>query len=90
MTTMCSKEIGKSPSVLLCALTGRATFNIFGQTIHLHVDQCGHELQELSADVANTMRTHLAELQVVVIDGISRVSEEDLHFIDQHLRQFLA
>jgi ATP-dependent protease Clp ATPase subunit len=48
------------PSVLLCAPTGMAAFNILGQTMHaafnLPVNQS--DLTELSADVSNTMRTN--------------------------------
>lgn len=75
------------PSVLLCAPTGKAAFNILGQTLHmafqLPVNQHGHELSVLSADVAHSMATTLAELKVVIIDEVSMMSETMLRWVDQ-------
>lgn len=82
------------PSVLLCAPTGMAAFNIQGQALHaafhLPVNQHGNNLTELSADVANTMRTHLLELQVVIIDEIFMVSEKHLRWIEKRLRDIFT
>ncbi|KAG2219207.1 hypothetical protein INT45_013073 [Circinella minor] len=70
----------EKPSVLLCAPTGMAAYNIQGHTLHsafhLPVDQYGDNLTEPSSDVANTIRTCLAELRVVIMDDISMVPEK--------------
>jgi len=58
------------PSVLLCAFTGKAAFNINGQTLHslflLPVNR--DDLNILSHDISNTLTVELSELKVVIID----------------------
>ncbi|KAG2215280.1 hypothetical protein INT45_012702 [Circinella minor] len=81
----------EKPSVLLCAPTGMAAYNILGQTIHslfhLPVDQYSEPDTGLSADIANTIRASLAELRVVIIDEISMVGQKIFRLVDQRLQQ---
>ncbi|KAE8740983.1 hypothetical protein FOCC_FOCC013509 [Frankliniella occidentalis] len=79
------------PKVLLCAPTGKASFNIGGQTIHslfkLPLNQ--KNLNQLSPSVSNTLSTKLRELKVLIIDEISMVGQHILDMIDQRLRHLL-
>jgi hypothetical protein len=78
----------EKPSVLLCAPTGMAAFNISGQTnhsvFHLPANR-GKDLPALSADVSNSMATHLADVKIVIIDEISMVSSEMFIWIHRRL-----
>lgn len=73
-----------APKILLCAPTGKASFNIGGQTIHslfkLPLNQ--KTLNELSPKVSNTLSAKLRELQVLIIDEISVVGQPQLDMID--------
>lgn len=77
------------PKILLCAPTGKASFNIGGQTIHsafkLPLNQ--KQLNELSASISNTLSTKLHALKVIIIDEISMVGQHILDMVDQRLRQ---
>ena len=79
-------------SVLLCAPTGKAAFNINGSTVHstFHLPLNQSELQELSSDISNTIASELSELQVVIIDEISMVSSTVFLWIDQRLREIFG
>ncbi|CEP17045.1 hypothetical protein [Parasitella parasitica] len=85
-----------TPSVLLCAPTGKAAFNISGQTIHnaftIPVEQFGYTrgLSALSASVSHSMAVTLKDLQVVIIDEISMVGQVLLEKIDKRLRDMFC
>ncbi|KAE8739092.1 hypothetical protein FOCC_FOCC015415 [Frankliniella occidentalis] len=74
--------------ILLCGPTGKASFNIGGQTIHsaFKLPLNTKTLNELSADVSNTLASKLKSLKVVIIDEISMVGQHTLQMIDQRLR----
>jgi hypothetical protein len=78
------------PTVLLAAPTGKAAFNIKGQTIHsalkLPINQS--TLSELSADISNTLATRYARLRVVILDEISMVGQTTFNMVDQRLRHW--
>lgn len=79
------------PKILLCAPTGKASFNIGGQTIHsafkLPLNQ--KELNELSAGISNTLSSKLQNLKVLIIDEISMVGQHILDMVDKRLRHLL-
>ncbi|KAE8741504.1 hypothetical protein FOCC_FOCC012964 [Frankliniella occidentalis] len=81
----------EDPKVLLCAPTGKASFNIGGQTIHslfkLPINQ--KKINELSASVSNTLASKIHNLKVLIIDEISMVGQHMLDMIDQRLRHLL-
>lgn len=74
--------------ILLCTPTGKASFNIQGQTLHsafrLPLNQ--KKINHLSASVANTLSTKLYNLKVLIIDEISMVGQHTLDLVDQRLR----
>ena len=75
-------------SVLLCAYTGKAAFNISGSTISSAFKQKYKQSdQTLSCDNLNTFRSKYRNLSVVIIDEISMVSNSMLNFIDQRLQE---
>ncbi|KAG2193591.1 hypothetical protein INT47_007394 [Mucor saturninus] len=75
-------------SVILCAFTGKAAFNINSQTIHslFHLPINRDNIQDLSADVANSISVDLAELQVIILDEISMISSRQTFWIDKRLK----
>ena len=80
-----------TPSVLLTAPTGRAAFNIQGQTLHsafqFPISQNGDKcINQLSADVGHSMAVALKDLRFVIIDEISMVSKKHFGWIDKRLR----
>ncbi|KAE8739095.1 hypothetical protein FOCC_FOCC015418 [Frankliniella occidentalis] len=74
--------------ILLCAPTGKASFNIGGQTLHsaFKLPINTKQLNELSPAVSNTLATKLKALKVLMIDEISMVGQHTLHMVDQRLR----
>jgi hypothetical protein len=77
---------------LLAAFTGKAAFNINGMTLHstfvLPVNQCGAKLVRLDESVANTLRSKLSGLKIIIIiDEISMVGATILKYLDERLRQ---
>lgn len=64
-------------SVLLCAPTGMAAFNIYDQTLHavFEFPNSQNTLSALSADVSHSMSVALRDLKIVIIDEISMVSK---------------
>lgn len=89
-----SKTPGNNPDtlkVLLCAPSGKAAFLIGGVTLHtafaLPFGQFGGQMPELSADMANSIRVKLFDLQLLIIDEISMVGSRMLNRIDTRLRQ---
>ncbi|XP_062615034.1 uncharacterized protein LOC134276764 [Saccostrea cucullata] len=86
---LCAKE-GENPDdirILLCAYTGKAAFNIGGQTIasafHQKINQ---RQQNMHCDELNTFRTKYRNLSVVIIDEISMVGNAKLEFINGRLQ----
>ncbi|XP_062609477.1 uncharacterized protein LOC134271261, partial [Saccostrea cucullata] len=86
---LCAKE-GENPDdirILLCAYTGKAAFNIGGQTIasafHQKINQ---RQQNMHCDELNTFRTKYRNLSVVIIDEISMVGNAKLEFINDRLQ----
>lgn len=77
--------------VLLTASTGKAAFNIEGDTIHhafsLPVNQYGGKLSQLSDSITNTIACQLFDLELIILDEISMVGTRTLSYIDQRLRQ---
>lgn len=77
--------------VLLAAPTGRAAFSIGGVTLHgafqLPVSQCSYELNPLSSNVCNSLRSKLNDLKLIIIDEISMVGSKVFAQIDSRLRQ---
>ena len=71
--------------VLLTAPTGTAAFAIDGMTYHAAL---GFSLPgaQLSGDKLNSMRTALAQLQVLIIDEISMVGSDSFQDINDHLQ----
>ena len=65
--------------VLLCAPSGKAAFAIGGVTLHtalgLPLAQFGGVMPELSNDIANTIRTHIAHVKLLIIDEIYMVGQ---------------
>jgi PIF1-like helicase/Helitron helicase-like domain at N-terminus/UvrD-like helicase C-terminal domain len=87
-------KVGSQPDnvkVLLCASTGKAAYNIGGMTLHsalaLSVSQNSHTMKDLSADVANTIRSRLGELKFIIIDEISMVGAKMIARVDARLKQ---
>lgn len=86
---LAAKE-GENPDdirILLCAYTGKAAFNIGGQTIasafHQKINQ---RQQNMHCDELNTFRTKYRNLSVVIIDEISMVGNAKLEFINDRLQ----
>ena len=86
---LCSNE-GENPDdtrILLCAYTGKAAFNIGGQTIasafHQKINQ---RQQNMHCDELNTFRTKYRNLSDVIIDEISMVGNGKLEFINNRLQ----
>ena len=80
--------------VLLCAPSGKAAFAIGGITLHtafgLPLAKFGVVMPELSNDVANTIRTHIAHVKLLIIDEISMVGSMMLSRVDTRLRQIMG
>ncbi|XP_069108859.1 uncharacterized protein [Argopecten irradians] len=77
-------------SVLLVAPTGVAAFNIGGSTIHNALAipvEATTAYQPLSDEKLNTLRSKLAQLQLVIIDEISMVDKKLLSYVHGRLRQ---
>lgn len=80
-----------SVKVLLTAFSGKAASVINGTTLHtafaLPVNQFGGELTTLSNDIANTIRSQLVNLKLIIIDEISMCGAKVLHWVNQRLIQ---
>lgn len=80
-----------SVKVLLTAFSGKAASIINGTTLHtafaLPVNQFGGDLTTLSNDIANTNRSQLVNLQIIIIDEISMTGAKVLHWVNQRLIQ---
>ena len=79
-------------TVLLCAFTGTAAFNIGGQTLHSAFSIYGDIKQEkqykpLGDDSLTKLRQKYRHLKVVIIDEISMVGQKMLNFVSERLKQ---
>ncbi|XP_062577686.1 uncharacterized protein LOC134239531 [Saccostrea cucullata] len=88
----CSTE-GENPDdckVLLCAPTGKAAFNIKGQTIHsafkIPASQ-GFNCKPLDSESLNSLRTKYKYLSTVIIDEVSMVGNSQLNCVHERLKQ---
>ena len=89
---LCTKA-GEDPSdirILLCAPTGKAAFNISGQTVHTAFRIQANKYSNykpLDCDNLNTMRTRYANLSVVIIDEVSMVGNRMFNIINLRLQE---
>lgn len=86
-----NKDENSSPDdvkILLCGPTGKASFNIGGQTLHsaFHLPTNQKNLNELSPNVSNLLSNKLHKLKLLIIDEISMVGQHTLDMVDQRLR----
>ncbi|PIA13711.1 hypothetical protein COEREDRAFT_28543, partial [Coemansia reversa NRRL 1564] len=76
----------QKPSILLCAPTGIAAFNIGSQMIHslfyIPINQ-GRNCMQLSSSLFNTMSQFFAQVKVIIIDETSMV----IHSLRTIMRQ---
>lgn len=91
-----NKQPGGKPDnmyVLLIAPTGKAAYNIKGNTIHsslcVPVNR-GFHYKPLTCDKLNSLRCKFANLKIVFIDEISMVGKGMLRFIDQRLQHIMG
>ncbi|WAR14429.1 PIF1-like protein [Mya arenaria] len=75
------------PVALLVSYTGTAAFNINGQTIHSAFSINRGMSKVLPEDSANTLRSNLQDLQVLIIDEVSMVPIDLLNLIHCRLQQ---
>ena len=84
----------ETPEIILCAPSGKAAFLIGGVTCHtafaLPITQFSKQMPELSADIANTIRQHLINVKLIIIDEISMVGSTIFSRIDTRLRQIFG
>ena len=78
----------EKPKVLLMTPTGAADIQVDGTTIHtvleIPVENFGTKLPPLHVKMKCSLRNHLSDLKVIIIDEISMVSNELLFYV--HLR----
>ncbi|KAK3909634.1 ATP-dependent DNA helicase [Frankliniella fusca] len=93
-TKFWSHQIGNDPAdvhIILSAPTGKAAFNIQGQTIHsifgLDFDLKKELKTKMSANKRNTLMYKLRKLKILVIDEISMVSYDMMEVINLRLQQ---
>lgn len=91
-----SKVAGENPDdikVIRIAPTGKAAFNIRGNTIHssflIPVAQ-GFEYKALDSDRLNTMRKLYGRLKIIFIDEISMVGSGLFNFLNHRLQQIIG
>ena len=80
-------------SVVKVALTGKAVFNIRGNTIHSSFKipaNRGFNYCTLDRDRLNTIRAQLQRMQVVFVDEISMVGSGMFNFLDLRLQQIMG
>ncbi|CEP13326.1 hypothetical protein [Parasitella parasitica] len=78
-----------SVSALLTGTTGKASYNIGGQTIHstLSFSNCRWRgIERLSDDVANSMCVALHSLKVLIIDEVGIRSAKQFSFVHHRLQ----
>ena len=79
--------------VLKVAPTGKAAFNIKGNTLHSAFKipaNRGFQYCTLDADRLNSIRAQLKRLQVIFIDEISMVGSGMFNFLNLRLQQILG
>jgi len=79
--------------VLTVAPTGKAAFNISGNTLHSAFKipaNRGFEYCTLDRDRLNTIRAQLRKLEVIFIDEISMVGSGTFTFLNLHLQQIMG
>jgi len=80
--------------ILLCAPTGKASYNIEGQTtfsaFFLPVNQLEYSSLENYPSLLNTFRCKYKDLKLIIIDEISMVGRRQFKFIDLRLREIFA
>lgn len=87
---------GENPDevkVLKVAPTGKAAFNIKGNTLHSAFKipaNRGFQYCTLDADRLNTIRAQLKRLQVIFIDEISMVGSGMFNFLNLRLQQIMG
>ena len=85
--------VGENPDdvkVVKTAPTGKAAFNIKGNTLHAAFKipaNRGFEYCALDSDRLNTIRAHLKKLKVIFIDEISMVGSGMFNFLNLRLQQ---
>jgi hypothetical protein len=89
-----SKQLGQDPeslTILLLSYTGKASFSIGGNTIHstflIPVNQSLKEYRPLTSDKLNSLATKLDNVQLLIIDECSMVSNVMLNWIDQRMQE---
>ncbi|KAJ8049533.1 ATP-dependent DNA helicase pfh1 [Holothuria leucospilota] len=76
--------------IIMCAPTGKAAFNINGQTIHSAFQinpNRGFNYMKLNSDKLNSLQVKYRHLQVVIIDEISMVGNREILFISERLKE---
>ena len=87
---------GENPDdvkVVKTAPTGKAAFNIKGNTLHAAFKipaNRGFEYCALDSDRLNTIRTQLKKLKVIFIDEISMVGSGMFNFLNLRLQQIMG
>ncbi len=77
-------------SVLITAPTGVAAFNVSGATVHSGLSiptEMRLPYQPLGEEKISTLRSKLGQLQILIIDEVSMVSQKLLCYIHGRLRQ---
>jgi endonuclease/exonuclease/phosphatase (EEP) superfamily protein YafD len=80
-------------SCIKVAPTGKAAFNIRGNTLHSAFKipaNRGFKYCTLDRDRLNTIRSHLQRMQVIFIDEISMVGSGMFNFLDLRLQQIMG
>ena len=90
------KQVGSCPDdihALLCAPTGKAAYNIGGQTIHslfcIPAKQSFH-YKPLDSQQLDAMRVRLQNLNILFIDEVSMVGNKMFNYINHRLQEVFA
>ena len=87
---------GENPDdvkVVKSAPTGKAAFNIKGNTLHAAIKipaNRGFEYCALDSDRLNTIRTQLKKIKVIFVDEISMVGSGMFNFLNLRLEQIVG
>ena len=87
---------GENPDgvkVVKTAPTGKAAFNVKGNTLHAAFNipaNRGYEYCALDSDRLNTIRARLNKLRVIFIDEISMVASGMFNFLNLRLQQIMG
>ena len=93
LTKLFSYKNPMKQKVLLLAPTGISSINIGGTTFYsaLHIPpKCSSKLPQLSSSKRDELRHKFSELQAVIIDEISMVSQKSLDHISQRLNEIFG